>query len=206
MFSVELGVVPSVAGLAPKAEEPCPNAPPPPPNAPDEPKVEGAVPLNAPKPDAGFTGPAPNALNVELVVAPPPYADAVEGCCALAPKEPNIEFVPLLDFDSVPPPPRERPPKPDWVSAPASSEDEVISTEIVGSLIGGAVDGDWLGGCWGCCEPNPPKDEPLPNAEGAPENALNPKAPPVVVVGEVEANALGVAGAGEVAKAFCCGA
>ena len=118
------------------------------------------------------------------------------------PKDPNIEFEPSVDFDS-PPPPRDRPPKPEDVWVSLSSAEAVMSTEMVGVLIGGAVGGDWVGGCCCCCPK--PKDV-FPNADGVPEKALNPNAPPVIVAvdGEVVPNALGAAGAGDVVNALCC--
>lgn len=209
---------PNAEAPLPNAPLPLPKAPPPdapPPNEPDEPKADGPVLAKAPKPVAGFTGPAPNVPNVELEVAPP------DGCCCVfAPKDPNIELLPVLDLDASPPPPRDKPPKPVSVSVSAamlSSVDDVMSTEIVGVLIAGAEGADVVGcGCCGCCCPKP--NDELPNAGVAPENALNPNEPvdvPEEFCGEVEPKGLfatggevdakGLAAAGEAPKALCCG-
>lgn len=211
--------------LDPKAEPPLANAPPllpplnaPPLNAPppalnaplpkplEEPKADGPLFENAPNPEAGLTGPAPNAPNVELEVAPPPKGDVEGCCCVVAPKEPNIELLAVFGFDESPPPPNDKPPKPESVSdAILSSEDDVMSTEMVGVLMAGAVGGEVVDCC--CAGGWPKPKDVLPNADVAPENALNPKAPvdgPVAFCGEVDAKGL-VDAACEVPKTLCCG-
>ena len=140
--------LPNAPPLPPPLNAPPLNAPPPPelnaplPNPLEEPKAEGPLFENAPKPEAGLTGPAPNAPNVELEVAPPPKGD-VEGCCCMvAPKEPNIELLAVFGFDKSPLPPNDKPLKPGSVSdVILSSEDDVMSTEMVGVLMAGAVVG-----------------------------------------------------------------
>ena len=188
---------PSVEGLAPKAlllpKAPPLNAPPPelnapPPNPPDEPKVDGPFPENAPKPVAGLMAPAPNEPNAELVDGLLPKGGFADGC-GVFPKDPNIAFAFALDLGS-PPRPRDIPLKPDVSGAMESSVADAISTEMEGVDNAGAEGGDSdVDGFW---VPNP--NDVLPNADGAPENALNPKAPPELgaadVVGGEDPNVL----------------
>ena len=119
-------------------------------------------------------GPAPNVLNVELLVAGAPKGED-DGCWLVFPNEPNIEFALAVDLGS-PPSPIDMPPNAEDSGAMESSVADVMSTEMEGVDSAGAVGGD--NEVDGCCDPNPNED--LPNAEVWPEKALNPNAPPAL--------------------------
>ena len=178
---------PELNAPPPELKAPLPELNAPPPNPPDEPKADGPLPENAPKPVAGFTGPVPKELKAELLTAVLPNGD-VDGCWEGAPKEPNMALALPVDFGS---PPRDIPPRPEVSGSIESSVAEVISTEMDGvDRAGGDREVD-------CCWVPKPKED-VPNAEGAPANALKPNAPPVLWLaagGETDPNALWVVGA-----------